>query len=88
MRLGLLTAPFPEASLTEVADWSAANRFESLEIACSALSTGPTRRYAGTTHIDVTSISEPLVPRRPSSTSAVRMPCSEMPVRPAPGPTV
>jgi Sugar phosphate isomerases/epimerases len=57
MNLGLLTAPFPETPLMDVADWAAANGFESLEIACWPPSTGPTRRYAGTTHIDVTSIS-------------------------------
>ncbi len=32
MKLGLLTAPFPETTLAEVARWSAANGFESLEI--------------------------------------------------------
>ena len=34
MRLGLLTAPFPETPLSDVADWTAANGFESIEIAC------------------------------------------------------
>ena len=34
MRLGLLTAPFPETPLAEVVDWTAANGFESIEIAC------------------------------------------------------
>jgi len=34
MRLGLLTAPFPGTPLDEVADWTAANGFESIEIAC------------------------------------------------------
>lgn len=58
MRLGLLTAPFPETPLDDVADWSAANGFESLEIACWPASTGPTRRYAGTSHIDVTAVTE------------------------------
>jgi sugar phosphate isomerase/epimerase len=53
MRLGLLTAPFPETPLMDVADWSVANGFESLEIACWPATTGPTRRYAGTMHIDV-----------------------------------
>jgi len=53
MRLGLLTAPFPDTPLMEVADWTAANGFESLEIACWPRSSGPTRRYAGTSHIDV-----------------------------------
>jgi sugar phosphate isomerase/epimerase len=58
MRLGFLTAPFPDTPLGEVADWAAANRFESLEIACWPPSTGPARRYAGTSHIDVTDLSE------------------------------
>ncbi|MEA2577898.1 MAG: hypothetical protein QOD78_1486, partial [Chloroflexota bacterium] len=57
MRLGLLTAPFPETPLMEVADWTAANGFESIEIACWPRSTGPTRRYAGTSHIDVANLS-------------------------------
>jgi sugar phosphate isomerase/epimerase len=57
MKLGLLTAPFPETPLLEVADWSAANGFDSLEIACWPPSTGPSRRYAGTSHIDVTTLS-------------------------------
>ena len=48
MRLGLLTAPFPDTPLDEVADWAAANGFEVLEIACWPRTTGPTRRYAGT----------------------------------------
>lgn len=57
MKLGLLTAPFPDAPLTEVADWAAGAGFEALEIACWPKSTGPTRRYAGTSHIDVATLS-------------------------------
>ena len=57
MRLGLLTAPFPETPLKDVVDWSVANGFESIEIACWPQSTGPTRRYAGTSHIDVANLS-------------------------------
>ena len=57
MRLGFLTAPLPDMPLMDVADWAAANRFDSLEIACWPVSTGPTRRYAGTSHIDVASLS-------------------------------
>src|SRR5258706_14070086 len=57
MKLGLLTAPFPETPLMDVADWSAANGFESLEIACWPRTSGPTRRYAGTSHIDVANLS-------------------------------
>lgn len=53
MKLGILTAPFPETPLMEVADWAALAGFEALEIACWPVSSGPTRRYAGTAHIDV-----------------------------------
>jgi sugar phosphate isomerase/epimerase len=58
MRLGFLTAPLPDTPLMEVADWAAANDFDSLEIACWPRSTGPARRYAGTSHIDVANLSE------------------------------
>jgi sugar phosphate isomerase/epimerase len=57
MRLGLLTAPFPETPLDEVVAWTAANGFESIEIACWPRASGPTRRYAGTSHIDVADLS-------------------------------
>ena len=53
MKLGLLTAAFPELSLAEVAAWSAANGFEMLEIACWPNAGGERRRYAGVCHIDV-----------------------------------
>ena len=58
MRLGFLTAPFPETPLSDVADWAAANDFDSLEIACWPRASGATRRYAGTSHIDVVSLSD------------------------------
>src|SRR6187401_1795254 len=57
MRLGFLTAPFPDTPLMEVADWAASTGFEVLEIACWPRSTGPTRRYAGTSHLDVANLS-------------------------------
>ena len=41
----------------DVADWAAGNDFEVLEIACWPRTTGPTRRYAGTSHIDVANLS-------------------------------
>jgi sugar phosphate isomerase/epimerase len=58
MKLGFLTAPFPETPLTDVADWAASAGFEVLEIACWPRTTGPTRRYAGTSHIDVANLSD------------------------------
>ena len=58
MKLGLLTAPFGETPLTEVADWAAANGFRTLEVACWPRAGGETRRYAGTSHIDVVDLSQ------------------------------
>ncbi len=58
MKLGFLTAPFPETPLMDVAHWAAANDFQVLEIACWPRASGPTRRYAGTSHIDVASLSD------------------------------
>jgi sugar phosphate isomerase/epimerase len=53
MKLGLLTAAFPDLSLDQVAEWAAANGFETLEIACWPSGGGEKRRYAGVTHVDV-----------------------------------
>jgi sugar phosphate isomerase/epimerase len=53
MQLGLLTAPFEETPLTEVAAWAGANGFSALEIACWPAAGAERRRYAGTSHIDV-----------------------------------
>lgn len=53
MNLGLLTAPFDNISLVEVAKWAGENGFSSLEIACWPDTGGEKRRYAGTSHINV-----------------------------------
>ncbi len=53
MKLGLLTAPFEDTELTEVATWAAGNGFSALEIACWPYAGGEKRRYAGTSHINV-----------------------------------
>ena len=53
MKLGILTAPFAETSLVDVADWSASAGFKALEIACWPSASGEKRRYAGTSHIAV-----------------------------------
>ena len=53
MKLGFLTAAFPELSLEEIAAWAAAEGFETLEVACWPGGGGERRRYAGVTHIDV-----------------------------------
>jgi sugar phosphate isomerase/epimerase len=53
VKLGLLTAAFPDLTLDEVADWASSEGFEMLEIACWPASGGETRRYAGVSHVDV-----------------------------------
>jgi len=53
MKLGLLTAAFPDLSLEQVAEWASSEGFETLEVACWPASSGERRRYAGVTHIDV-----------------------------------
>ena len=58
MKLGLLTAAFPDTPLTEVADWAAGNGFSMLEVACWPRADGPTRRYAGVSHIDCANLSD------------------------------
>jgi sugar phosphate isomerase/epimerase len=55
MKLGLLTAAFPDLSLPQVAEWAAWEGFETLEIACWPAAGGERRRYAGVTHLDVDS---------------------------------
>lgn len=53
MRLGVLTAPFEDRTLKQVTDWAATEGFTALEVACWPAASGDTRRYAGTSHVDV-----------------------------------
>jgi sugar phosphate isomerase/epimerase len=55
VKLGLLTAAFPDLTLEQVAEWAAGEGFQALEIACWPSGGGERRRYAGVTHIDVES---------------------------------
>ena len=58
MKLGFLTAAFPDLSLEQVADWASANGFQTLEIACWPAGGGERRRYAGVSHIDVDALDD------------------------------
>lgn len=60
MKLGILTAPFADTQLSGVAAWASSVGFSALEIACWPRSSGATRRYAGTSHIDVANLSDAL----------------------------
>jgi sugar phosphate isomerase/epimerase len=55
VKLGLLTAAFPDLTLEQVAEWAAGEGFQALELACWPAGGGERRRYAGVTHVDVES---------------------------------
>lgn len=55
MKLGFFTAALPGNTLEQVARWGAESGFEAIEIACWPLEKA-TRRYAGVTHIDVSTL--------------------------------
>lgn len=57
MKLGLMTAAFPDKSLEEVAAWASQNGFQMLELACWPVGKAE-RRYAGVTTLDVTDMDE------------------------------
>jgi len=55
MKLGFLTAAFPDSTLEQAAKWGAESGFQAIEIACWPVGKA-TRRYAGVTHIDVNAL--------------------------------
>jgi sugar phosphate isomerase/epimerase len=57
MKLGLMSAALPQLSLAQLAQWASANGFEMLELASWPVSKAE-RRYAGVTHIDVTTLTK------------------------------
>ncbi len=57
MKLGFFTAALPGNTLEQAAKWGAESGFQAIEIACWPLEKA-TRRYAGVTHIDVTTLNK------------------------------
>lgn len=53
MKLGLLTAPFKDVSLLEVARWAASVGYQQLEVASWPATGASGRRYAGTAHLPI-----------------------------------
>jgi sugar phosphate isomerase/epimerase len=58
MKLGFFTAALPGNTLEQAARWGAESGFQAIEIACWPLEKA-TRRYAGVTHIDVSTLDKP-----------------------------
>jgi sugar phosphate isomerase/epimerase len=57
MKLGLLTAAFPDLALEDVAAWAASIGYETLELAAWPAGSGAERRYSGVCHVDVDDVS-------------------------------
>jgi sugar phosphate isomerase/epimerase len=57
MQLGFVTAILPELSLEQVLKFAAAERFSCIEVMCWPVGKAE-RKYAGVTHIDVTSLTK------------------------------
>ncbi len=55
MKLGFFTAALPDSTLEQAAKWGAESGFQAIEIACWPHEKAA-RRYAGVTHIDVTTL--------------------------------
>lgn len=58
MQLGFVSAILEDLSLDEVLEFAAQEGFECVEVMCWPTGSGDARRYAGTTHIDVTNLDE------------------------------
>lgn len=58
MKLGLITAAFPQLTLEQLAEWAGASGFQMLEVCCWPVESGDRRRYAGVTHIDVDTLDD------------------------------
>lgn len=56
MKIGVMSAAFPNLSLEEAATWASENGFEMLEVCCWPAGEGKDRKYGGVVHIDVDSL--------------------------------
>ena len=53
MKLGIMSAAFPQLTLEELSTWASESGFETLEIACWPAGEKKDRKYGGVVHIDV-----------------------------------
>lgn len=58
MQLGFVSAILEDLSFDEVLEFAVEEGFECVEVMCWPTGSGDARRYAGTTHIDVTNLDE------------------------------
>lgn len=77
MKIGFLTACFPERNFDELVEWGAKNGFENIEVACWPKEFEE-RRYAGVSHIDVDNIDESTVKKIKAQLKANNMEISSL----------
>jgi sugar phosphate isomerase/epimerase len=58
MKIGILTAAFPELPLDSVMNWASDSGFGMLEVACWPAGEGKDRKYGGVVHIDAASLTK------------------------------
>ena len=56
MKIGVMSAAFPNLSLEALATWAADSGFQMLELACWPAGEGKDRKYGGVVHIDVAAL--------------------------------
>jgi sugar phosphate isomerase/epimerase len=56
MKIGIMTAAFPNLSLEDVVQFASINGFQTLEVACWPAGEERNRKYGGVVHIDVNSL--------------------------------
>ena len=56
MKIGVMSAAFPNMSLEDLATWAAGSGFGMLELACWPAGEGKDRKYGGVVHVDVDSL--------------------------------
>jgi sugar phosphate isomerase/epimerase len=83
MKLGFFTAALPGNTLEQAAKWGAESGFQAIEIACWPLGKA-TRRYAGVTHIDVTTLDKPKALEMRKMLDGYRLPISSLGYYPNP----
>ncbi len=84
MKLGLLTAAFPQLTLDEVAAWAAENGFSALEVASWPAGEGAARRYGGVCHIDADTLDDESAARIGERLSALGLTISALAYYPNP----
>jgi sugar phosphate isomerase/epimerase len=58
LKIGFLTACFPEKKFEDIVKWGASNSFQQIEVPCWPSQWAVEREYAGISHIDVDSLDE------------------------------